>query len=80
LSFVYSPDNGQYIILYIGLLLALYGNTSLSTQLLFSLFSFNLYDEITGDSGAVDLSDYFEAFLIIFLGYFNYRNLRLTTR
>ena len=78
MSFVYSPDNGQYIVLYFGLLLALYGNTSLSTQLLFSLFSFNLYDEITGDSGAVDLSDYFEAFLIIFLGYFNYINLRLT--
>lgn len=62
--------------MYAGLLLGLYKNKELAAQLFFVLFSFNIVDEITGDNGLVNFSDYFDIFIIFVLGFLNYKNLR----
>jgi hypothetical protein len=76
LSFVYQPDNGQYIVMYIGLLLGFYGINEPVVKLFAGLFSFNLFDEITGDNGLVNLNDYFDIFLIFVLAIYNYKNVK----
>ena len=76
LSFIYEPDNGQYIIMYIGLLLGLYGINEPVVKLFVGLFSFNLFDELTGDNGLVNFNDYFDIFLIFVLAFYNFKNIR----
>jgi len=76
LSLIYESDNGQYIVMYIGLLLGLYGINEPVVKLFAGLFSFNLFDEITGDNGLVNLNDYFDIFLIFVLAIYNYKNVK----
>lgn len=76
LSIIYEPDNGQYIIMYIGLLLGFYRINEPVVKLFAGLFSFNLFDEITGDNGLVNLNDYFDIFLIFVLAIYNYKNVK----
>lgn len=76
LSFIYEPDNGQYIIMYIGLLLGLYNINEPIAKLFCALFSFNLFDELTGDNGLVNINDYFDILLIFVLAFYNYKNIK----
>jgi hypothetical protein len=76
LSFIYEPDNGQYIVMYIGLLLGFYRINEPVVKLFCGLFSFNLFDELTGDNGLVNLNDYFDIFLIFVLSIYNFKNIK----
>lgn len=76
LSFIYEPDNGQYIIMYIGLLLGLYGINEPVVKLFAGLFSFNLFDELTGDNGLININDYFDILLIFVLAFYNFKNVK----
>ena len=76
ISFIYEPDNGQYIIMYIGLLLGLYGINEPVVKLFAGLFSFNLVDELVGDNGLVNFTDYFDILIIFVLAFYNYKNVK----
>ena len=76
LSFIYEPDNGQYILMYIGLLLGLYNINEPINKLFCALFSFNLFDELTGDNGLVNINDYFDILIIFVLAIYNYKNIK----
>ena len=76
ISNIYNPDNGQYIVMYIGFLIGFYGINEPIIKLFSVLFSFNLFDEITGDNGLVNLNDYFDILLIFVLAIYNYKNIK----
>lgn len=76
LSFIYEPDNGQYILMYIGLLLGLYNINEPISKLFCALFSFNLFDELTGDNGLVNINDYFDILLIFVFAIYNFKNIK----
>jgi hypothetical protein len=76
ISGIYEPDNGQYIIMYIGLLLGFYRVSEPVIKLFCGLFSFNLLDEITSDNGLVNINDYFDILLIFVLAIYNYKNVK----
>ena len=62
--------------MYIGLLLGLYNIKEPISKLFCALFSFNLFDELTGDNGLVNLTDYFDILLIFVLGIYNFKNIK----
>jgi len=61
--------------MYIGFLIGFYGISEPIIKLFGVLFSFNLFDEITGDNGLVNLNDYFDILLIFVLAIYNYKNI-----
>ena len=83
LSFIYEPDNGQYIIMYIGLLLGLYGINEPVVKLFCFLFSANLIDETFNHYTKIDWHSFknnlqliFDIMLIFVLSIYNYKNVR----
>ena len=62
--------------MYIGFLIGFYGINEPIIKLFSVLFSFNLFDEITGDNGLVNLNDYFDILLIFVLAIYNYKNIK----
>jgi len=60
--------------MYIGFLVGFYSINDPIIKLFGVLFSFNLFDEITGDNGLVNLNDYFDILLIFVLSIYNYKN------
>ena len=75
---IYSPDCGQYIVFYIGGIIGLYGVKETSCRLFIALFSYRLFDELTNDSGIVNLFDYFEVLCLFLIVGINYKNLICT--
>lgn len=81
LSFIYEPDNGQYIVMYIGLLLGLYGINEPVVKLFCFLFSANLIDETFNHYTQIDWHSFknnlqliFDIMLIFVLSIYNYKN------
>lgn len=54
ISNIYNPDNGQYIVMYIGLLLGLYRINEPVIKLFTFLFSANLIDESFNRYASID--------------------------
>jgi len=84
LSLIYEPDNGQYIVMYIGLLLGFYRINEPVLKLFFFLFSGNLVDELLEVRTRVDWYVFknntqliVDIIVIFVLSILNYKNVKI---